>query len=67
MWLVPTSLDIASLEQAETVPLKTKTSPTLIGCVWIIRVAGGPVGLSAPRECVKKELVSGQSKSDKPI
>lgn len=63
-----TVLDIVLLEQAESVPLKTKTSPPLIGvCVGIIRVAGGPVGLFAPRECVKKEPVSGQSKSHKPI
>ena len=70
MWLMSTTLDLAPLEQAESVPLKTKTSLPLIGvcvCVWIIRVAGGPIGLSSPRECVKKESVSGQSKSHEPI
>lgn len=63
-----TILDVVHLEQAESVPLKIKTSPPLTGvCVWIIRVAGGPTGLSSPRECGKKEPVSGQSKSHKPI
>lgn len=60
--------DIAPLEQAESFPLKPKHLPPLIGvCVWVIRVAGGPIGLSSPRECVKKEPVSGQSKSHRPI
>lgn len=33
-WLMSTILDVVPLEQAESVPLKTKTSPPLIGvCV----------------------------------